>query len=146
MKSYRALAKFGATFVSATLLLSITGCGASFSEKDLAACQSAWDNTSDALSSAPRATYSDSAPDPTFDEVTRHYEDLLESRSELISLATEVDSSELRSALMDFALGTGATAIDFIKNPRGRGTSGITQFNDTFKAVLDLCESAGWER
>lgn len=127
------------------VLFTITGCGSSFSEKDLAACQSAWENTSDALSSAPRATYSDSAPDPSFAEVTRHYEDLLSSRGELISLASTVDSSNLRAALMDFALGTGQMAIDFLNNPRSRGTSGITKFNDTFKVVLDLCKGSGWE-
>jgi len=138
--------KFFTLLMSMAILLSVTGCGASFSEKDLAACQSAWDNTSDALMSAPRATYSDSAPDPTFAEVTRHYEDLLDSQSELISLASTVENSQLQVALMDFALGTGKSALDFLNNPRGRGTPGITKFNDTFKVVIDLCESAGWKR
>lgn len=128
-----------------TLLLTLTGCGSSFSEKDLAACQSAWDNTSDAVSSAPRATYNDSAPDPSFAEITRHYEDLLSSRSELISLAAKVDSSALKVALMDFAIGTGNMALDFLNNPRAKGTSGITEFNDTFKVVIDMCKDAGWE-
>ena len=138
--------KFYAIFAMIILLFTMSACGSTFSEKDLAACQSAWENTSDALSSAPRATYSASAPDPTFDEVTRHYEDLLDSRKELIALAASVESSELKAALMDFAIGTGAMAIDFLNNPRSRGTAGITKFNDSLKSVLDLCEASGWER
>lgn len=137
--------RFVAILVGSTFLLILTGCGSSFSEKDLAACQSAWDNTTNALSSAPRATYSDSAPDPTFDEVTTHYQNLLDSRKELIALSSSAENSSLKLALMDFALGTGAMAIDFLNNPRGKGTSGITEFNDSFKVVLDLCESSGWE-
>ena len=67
------------------------------------------------------------------------------SRSELISLAAKVDSSALKVALMDFAIGTGNMALDFLNNPRAKGTSGITEFNDTFKVVIDLCKDAGWE-
>lgn len=139
------LGKFARPVVTVVLLFSLTGCGASFSEKDLAACQSAWDSTSKALLSLPRAAYSETAPDPTFYEVNRHYEDLLSSRTEIIALSEKVDNGELKVALLDFALGTGAMAMEFLDNPRGRGTPGITQFNDAFQSVLDLCKNAGWE-
>jgi len=127
------------------LLLATTGCGSSFSEKDLAACQSAWDSTSDALSSAPRATYSDSAPDPTFEEKMDYFMVLVDAQSKIRSLGPTVDSPKLNLALLSYALGIGAMSLEFLENPRGRGTPGITQFNDTFKVVLDLCESSGWK-
>lgn len=146
MKNDQVRFKFYRLLIILILSFSLTGCGSSFSAKDLEACQSAWDSTSNALSSAPRATYSDSAPEPSFDEVMEHFQNLTSSRSNLITSASSVDSSELRLALMNFALGTGAMSIDFLNNPRAKGTSGITQFNDSFKIVLDLCESSGWER
>ena len=133
--------------VAFTIILSVslTSCGSPISEKDLAACDGAWDSVSNALSSAPRATYSDSAPDPTFDEKMDHFMALSTARSELLGFAADVESPELRLALMEFSLGTGEMAIEFLDNPRGRGTPGITKFNRTFKAVTELCEKSGWK-
>ena len=127
------------------LSLSLTSCGSPISEKDLAACDGAWDSVSTALSSAPRATYSDSAPDPTFDEKMDHFMALSTARTEIFGFAANVESPELRLALMEFSLGIGEMAIEFLDNPRGRGTPGITKFNKTFKAVTELCEKSGWK-
>ena len=127
------------------LSLSLASCGSPISEKDLAACDGAWDSVSTALSSAPRATYSDSAPDPTFDEKMDHFMALSTARTEIFGFAADVESPELRLALMEFSLGIGEMAIEFLDNPRGRGTPGITKFNKTFKAVTELCEKSGWK-
>jgi|LakMenEpi03Aug12_release.lakeMendotaPanAssembly.Ray.scaffolds.fasta_scaffold1328844_2 hypothetical protein len=127
------------------LSLSLASCGSPISEKDLAACDGAWDSVSTALSSAPRATYSDSAPDPTFDEKMDHFMALSTARTEIFGSAADVESPELRLALMEFSLGIGEMAIEFLDNPRGRGTPGITKFNKTFKAVTELCEKSGWK-
>jgi len=48
-------------------------------------------------------------------------------------------------AIMEFASGTAQMAIEFLDNPRGRGTPGITKFNKTFKAVTEFCEKSGWK-
>lgn len=139
------LVRVSTPIIAVTLLLALTSCGSKVSEKDLAACQSAWDVTSRTLSSAPKATYNNSAPDPTFDEKMDHFMALSKARSEIVGFAADVDSAELRLALMEFALGTGEMAIEFLDNPRGRGTPGITKFNDTFKVVTELCKKSGWE-
>jgi len=139
------MTKFFKVAVALCLLLILTSCGSSISEKDLAACDGAWDSISTALSSAPRATYSDSAPDPTFDEKMDHFMALSTARTEIFGFAANVESPELRLALMEFSLGIGEMAIEFLDNPRGRGTPGITKFNKTFKAVTELCEKSGWK-
>ena len=139
------MTKFFKVAVALFLSLILTSCGSSISEKDLAACDGAWDSISNALSSAPRATYSDSAPDPTFDEKIDHFMALSKARSEIIGFAAEAEDPELRLAIMEFASGTAQMAIEFLDNPRGRGTPGITKFNKTFKAVTELCEKSGWK-
>jgi len=139
------MTKFFKVAVALCLSLILTSCGSSISEKDLAACDGAWDSISNALSSAPRATYSDSAPDPTFDEKIDHFMALSKARSEIIGFAVEAEDPELRLAIMEFASGTAQMAIEFLDNPRGRGTPGITKFNKTFKAVTELCEKSGWK-
>jgi hypothetical protein len=139
------MTKFFKVAVALFLSLILTSCGSSISEKDLAACDGAWDSISTALSSAPRATYSDSAPDPTFDEKIDHFMALSKARSEIIGFAAEAEDPELRLAIMEFASGTAQMAIEFLDNPRGRGTPGITKFNKTFKAVTELCEKSGWK-
>lgn len=139
------LVRASTPILAVTLLLALTSCGAKVSEKDLAACQSAWDSISTALSSAPKATYNDSAPDPTFDEKIDHFMALSKARSEIIGFAADAEDPELRLALMEFASGTVQMAIEFLDNPRGRGTPGITKFNKTFKVVTELCKKSGWE-
>jgi hypothetical protein len=139
------MTKFFKVAVALCLSLILTSCGSSISEKDLAACDGAWDSISTALSSAPRATYSDSAPDPTFDEKIDHFMALSKARSEIIGFAVEAEDPELRLAIMEFASGTAQMAIEFLDNPRGRGTPGITKFNKTFKAVTEFCEKSGWK-
>jgi hypothetical protein len=139
------MTKFFKVAVALCLSLILTSCGSSISEKDLAACDGAWDSISTALSSAPRATYNDSAPDPTFDEKIDHFMALSKARSEIIGFAVEAEDPELRLAIMEFASGTAQMAIEFLDNPRGRGTPGITKFNKTFKAVTELCEKSGWK-
>jgi hypothetical protein len=139
------MTKFFKVAVALCLSLILSSCGSSISEKDLAACDGAWDSISTALSSAPRATYSDSAPDPTFDEKIDHFMALSKARSEIIGFAVEAEDPELRLAIMEFASGTAQMAIEFLDNPRGRGTPGITKFNKTFKAVTELCEKSGWK-
>ena len=139
------MTKFFKVAVALCLSLILTSCGSSISEKYLAACDGAWDSISTALSSAPRATYSDSAPDPTFDEKIDHFMALSKARSEIIGFAVEAEDPELRLAIMEFASGTAQMAIEFLDNPRGRGTPGITKFNKTFKAVTELCEKSGWK-
>ncbi len=139
------MTKFFKVAVALCLSLILTSCGSSISEKDLAACDGAWDSISTALSSAPRATYSDSAPDPTFDEKIDHFMALSKARSEIIGFAVEAEDPELRLAIMEFASGTAQMAIEFLDNPRGRGTPGIKKFNKTFKAVTEFCEKSGWK-
>ena len=127
------------------MMFVLTSCGSSFSAKDLAACETAWNSTSSAVSSGPKATYNDYAPDPTYAEISRHYEDLIDLKSELGDLAISVENSDLKLALLDFSRGSQAMASDFLQNPLGKGTPGITQFNETFKAVTELCKKSGWE-
>jgi hypothetical protein len=127
------------------LSVSLTSCGSPISAKDLAACDNTWKSISTALSSAPRATYSDSAPDPTFDEKIDHFMALSKARSEIIGFAVEAEDPELRLAIMEFASGTAQMAIEFLDNPRGRGTPGITKFNRTFEVVTELCKKSGWK-
>ena len=153
MKKRLGLANLYPPLLIVTLLLAITGCGSSISEKggssisekDLAACDGAWDSVSTALSSAPRATYSDSAPDPTFDEKMDYFMVLVDTQSEIRSLSSTLDLGELQLTLMELTLGIGAMSLDFLDNPRGRGTPGITRFNDAFEMVIELCEKSGWE-
>ena len=145
--------KFLKVVFAIILLLAFTGCGSSISEKggssisekDLAACDGAWDSVSTALSSAPRATYSDSAPDPTFEEKMDYFMVLVDTQSKITSLSGTLDLNELQLALMELNLGIGAMSLDFLDNPRGRGTPGITRFNDAFEAVTELCKKSGWE-
>jgi hypothetical protein len=145
MKMRMSLVRASTPILAVTLLLALTSCGAKVSEKDLAACQSAWDSISTALSSAPKATYNDSAPDPTFDEKMDYFMVLVDSQSEIRDLSSTLELGELQLALMKLNLGIGAMSLDFLENPRGRGTPGITKFNDAFKAVTELCKKSGWE-
>lgn len=153
MKKRLGLAHLYPPLLIVTLLLALTGCGSLISEKgsslisekDLAACDGAWDSVSTALSSAPRATYSDSAPDPTFDEKMDHFMVLVDTQSKIRSLSMTLDLGELQLALMELDLGIAAMSLDFLDNPRGRGTPGITRFNDAREAVTKLCEKSGWE-
>lgn len=139
------MTKFLNVAVALVSSLILTSCGSSVSEKDLAACDGSWDSISTALSSAPRATYNDSAPDPTFEEKMDYFMVLVDSQSEIRSLSNTLDLGELQLALMELSLGIGAMSLEFLDNPRGRGTPGITRFNDAFEAVTELCESSGWE-
>ena len=139
------MTKFFKVAVALFLSLTLTSCGSSISAKDLAACDGAWDSVSTAISSAPRATYSDSAPDPTFEEKMDHFMVLVDSQSEIRSLASTLDLGEFQLALMELSLGIGAMSLDFLDNPRGRGTPGITRFNDAFEVVIELCKKSGWE-
>jgi hypothetical protein len=139
------MTKFFKVAVALFLTLILTSCGSSVSAKDIAACDNTWKSISTALSSAPRATYSDSAPDPTFDEKIDHFMALSKARSEIIGFAVEAEDPELRLAIMEFASGTAQMAIEFLDNPRGRGTPGITKFNRTFEVVTGLCEKSGWK-
>ena len=123
----------------------LASCGSSFSEKDLAACDTAWDSTSSAIGSAPRATYNESAPYPTEYEISNHFEALSDLADELVDLGSNVDSVDLGLSLITFGSATRLMASEFLVNPLGRGTPGITQFNDSFKSVRVLCENSGWE-
>ena len=139
------MTKFLKVAFTIILSVSLTSCGSPISEKDLAACDGAWDSVSNALSSAPRATYSDSAPDPTFEEKMDYFMVLVDTQSEIRSFSNTLDLGELQLALMELSLGIGAMSLEFLDNPRGRGTPGITKFNRTFKAVTELCEKSGWK-
>jgi hypothetical protein len=139
------MTKFFKVAVALCLSLILSSCGSSISEKDLAACDGAWDSISTALSSAPRATYSDSAPDPTFEEKMDYFMVLVDSQSEIRSFSNTLDLGELQLALMELSLGIGAMSLEFLDNPRGRGTPGITRFNNAFEAVTELCEKSGWK-
>jgi hypothetical protein len=123
----------------------LASCGSSFSEKDLAACDTAWDSTSSAIGSAPRATYNESAPYPTEFEISNYFGTLSDLADELVDLGSNVDSVELGLSLITFGSGTRLMASEFLVNPLSRGTPGITRFNDSFKAVRVLCENSGWE-
>jgi hypothetical protein len=98
------------------------------------------------VSSAPRATFNDSAPYPTELEISRYFSDLSDLADEIVDLGTAVDSSELGINLVNFGSGIRLMATEFLVNPLSKGTPGITQFNDSFKAVTSLCEASGWER
>jgi hypothetical protein len=130
--------------VGVTILL-LASCGSSFSEKDLAACETAWDSTSSAIGSAPRATYSESAPYPTEFEISNYFEDLSDLADEIVDLGSNVDSVELGLSLITFGSSIRLMATEFLVNPLSKGTPGISQFNDSFTAVRELCESSGWE-
>jgi hypothetical protein len=126
-------------------ILLLASCGSSFSEKDLAACETAWDSTSSAIGSAPRATYSESAPYPTESEISNYFDDLSDLADEIVDLGSNVDSVELGLSLITFGSSIRLMATEFLVNPLSKGTPGITQFNDSFTAVRELCESSGWE-
>lgn len=126
-------------------LLLLASCGSSFSEKDLAACDTAWDSTSSAIGSAPRATFNESAPYPTDFEISNYFDDLSELADEIVDLGSNVDSVELGLNLITFGSSIRLMATEFLVNPFSRGTPGITQFNDSFTAVRVLCENSGWE-
>jgi hypothetical protein len=139
------LGKFSQLLAVGLSLTLLASCGSSFSEKDLAACDTAWDNTAQVISSSPRATYSDSAPYPTPSEITSYFEDLSDLADEIVALGSDVDSVELGLSLITFGMGINMMASEFLVNPLSRGTPGITQFNDSFKAVRVLCEDSGWK-
>ena len=111
------MTKFFKVAVALFLSLTLTSCGSSISAKDLAACDGAWDSVSTAISSAPRATYSDSAPDPTFEEKMDHFMVLVDSQSEIRSLASTLDLGEFQLALMELSLGIGAMSLCSPKPP-----------------------------
>jgi hypothetical protein len=126
-------------------ILLLASCGSSFSEKDLAACETAWDSTSSTIGSAPRATYSESAPYPTEFEISNYFGDLSDLADEIVDLGSNVDSVELGLGLITFGSSIRLMATEFLVNPLSKGTIGITQFNNSFTAVRELCESSGWE-
>ena len=126
-------------------ILLLASCGSSFSEKDLAACDTAWDSTSSAIGSAPRATYNESAPYPTESEISNYFNDLSDLADEIVDLGSNVESVELGLRLITFGSSIRLMATEFLVNPLSKGTPGITQFNDRFSAVRELCESSGWE-
>jgi hypothetical protein len=126
-------------------ILLLASCGSSFSEKDLAACDTAWGSTSSAIGSAPRATYNESAPYPTESEISNYFDDLSDLADEIVDLGSNVDSVELGLSLITFGSSIRLMATEFLVDPLSKGTPGITQFNDSFTAVRELCESSGWE-
>ena len=140
--TFKKLSRVLAVGLSLTLLAS---CGSSFSEKDLAACETAWDSTSSAIGSAPRATYNESAPYPTESEISEYFDDLTDLADEIVDLGSNVDSMELGMTLITFGSSIRLMASEFLVNPLSRGTPGITRFNDSFTAVRVLCENSGWE-
>lgn len=140
--TFKKLSRVLAVGLSLTLLAS---CGSSFSEKDLAACDTAWDSTSSAIGSAPRATYNESAPYPTESEISEYFDDLTDLADEIVDLGSNVDSMELGMTLITFGSSIRLMASEFLANPLSRGTPGITRFNDSFTAVRVLCENSGWE-
>ncbi len=145
MKNTIATKKFSRVLAVGISLTLLASCGSSFSEKDLAACDTAWDSTSSAIGSAPRATYNESAPYPTEFEISNYFESLTDLADELVDLGSNVDNVELGLSLITFGTGTRLMASEFLVNPLSRGTPGITRFNDSFKAVRVLCEASGWE-
>ena len=126
-------------------LLLITSCGSSFTQRDLEACDTAWDSTGDALLSLPRAAYSDTAPYPTDAEVTRHFQDLSVLADELVELANDVDGNEFGLSLMSLGSAVRVMASEFLVDPLSKGTPGITQFNKSLKEVRSMCEKSGWK-
>jgi hypothetical protein len=145
MKTAIATSKLSRVLAVVLTLTLLASCGSSFSEKDLAACDTAWDSTSSALGSAPRATYNDSAPYPTESEISEYFDDLTDLADEIVDLGSTVDSIDLGLTLITFGTGIRLMASEFLVNPLSRGTPGITRFNDSFKAVRVLCENSGWE-
>jgi hypothetical protein len=145
MKVVSNCAKFSRVLAICLSLLLITSCGSSFSDKDLAACETAWESTRDVISAAPRATYNESAPYPTETEISRYFEDLSDLADEIVELGSSVDSAELGLTLIPFGSSIRLMASEFFVNPLSKGTPGITQFNDSFKAVTSFCEGSGWE-
>lgn len=140
--TFKKLSRVLAVGLSLTLLAS---CGSSFSEKDLAACETAWDSTRSAIGSAPRATYNEGAPYPTESEISEYFDDLTDLADEIVDLGSTVDSMELGMMLITFGSSIRLMASEFLVNPLSRGTPGINQFNDSFTAVRVLCENSGWE-
>ena len=145
MEKVKSLAKFSRVLAIGLSLTLLTSCGSSFSEKDLAACDTAWDSTSSALGSTPRAAYNESAPYPTEFEISNHFENLSDLADEIVELGSNVDSIELGLSLITFGSGIRLMASEFLVNPLSKGTPGITMFNDSFKTVTSLCEASGWE-
>jgi hypothetical protein len=145
MKVVSKSAKFSRVLAVGLSLLLVTSCGSSFSDKDLAACETAWESTGDVISAAPRATYNDSAPYPDQQEISRYFEDLSDLADEIRELGSNVDSIELGLTLISFGSSIRVMASEFFVNPLSKGTPGITRFNDSFKAVTSFCEASGWE-
>jgi hypothetical protein len=145
MKAVTASKKSSLVLAVGLSVLLLASCGSSFSEKDLTACDTAWDSTSSAIGSAPRATYNESAPYPTESEISNYFEDLSDLADEIVELGSNVDSIELGLNLITFGSSVRLMATEFLVNPLSKGTPGITQFNDSFKAVRILCENSGWE-
>ena len=145
MEKVKSLTKFSRVLAAGLSLTLLTSCGSSFSEKDLAACDTAWESTSSALGSTPRAAYNESAPYPTESEISNHFEDLSDLADEIGDLGSNVDSIELGLSLITFGLAIRQMASEFFVDPLSRGTPGITMFNDSFTAVRSLCEASGWE-
>lgn len=130
------------------LIWSISSCSSlnkGLTELDFAACDSHWNETMSALSFTPRATYSESAPEPTVAESMRFFDALTELSQKLRNKADNVKDSELRIRLQAFSLAVDLMSLDYQINIRSRGTQGINEFNATFEAVTQFCESRGWE-
>ena len=145
MKVTSKCAKFLRALAIGLSLLLVTSCGSSFSEKDLAACETAWESTRDVIASAPRATYNESAPYPTATEISNYYDDLSSLADEIVELGSNSESTELGLTLIPFGTSIRLMASEFFVNPLSKGTPGIMQFNDSFKAVTSICEASGWK-
>lgn len=145
MKVTSKCSKFSRVLAIGLSLLLVTSCGSSFSEKDLAACQTAWESTRDVIASAPRATYNESAPYPTSIEISNYFDGLSSLADEIVELGSNSESAELGLTLITFGSSIRLMASEFFVNPLSKGTPGITQFNDSFKAVTSFCEASGWK-
>lgn len=135
--------------VLALLVSSLVGCaafGSKFTDADLAACEFHWNETLQAISFGPRATYNESSPDPTDREAARFFDALASLSDQLSDQSQKVDDVELSARLAAFSTGVTLMSQDYQMNIRSRGTPGIDMFNTTFKQVTDYCESHGWEK
>jgi hypothetical protein len=137
--------KFSRALAVGLSIILLASCGSSFSEKDLAACDTAWDSTSSAIGSAPSSTWKEIAPYPTEFEISNYFDDLSDLADEIVDLGSNVDSVDLGLSLITFGSSIRLMATEFLVDPFSRGTPGIYQFQDRFTAVRELCESSGWE-
>lgn len=127
---------------------SISACSSSskgLTALDFAACDLHWSETMKALILSPRATYSESAPEPTEVESARFFDGLSLLSQKLRKEADFVADSELKIRLQAFSLAVDLMSLDLQVNIRSRGTLGISEFNSAYEALTQYCESQGWE-